>query len=446
VSKRGHVIVPTFIRELLSLIPPEYLLLLEQDAVSLIRLSSRSRGEIIRSKRLTTVLTRKEITDLFGEMRQAGEYYGQPLTVVANRQENCTYARRVNKSDSAGIYARVRLLQQDNSELQTQMFQKHEDKIFVAQAFDKDLITFLCEALEEAGVYAERVISLSTVLIRDALNARGSANSIAFYRLPRGNTVYLIQDVKGNVFFNNLESHKFSGGLEEMATSLRETFFGPGVDVEIDAIAETGEAGSSIKHRPLAAALRRATRSSRKLGNLAMKTNLSRLAVAARIAVNSARLLAMVLGAAFILSALSAGITGLAAMSDEDSIETYQEFYGAKLSLERTRDSLLSVESQVSASRRPTRELAPVVSAFFQRKFNPLALTRIYVSNVSAESTFVEISGSAENEDIIFKYIDVVSPYVSPYNLNMSSMQPDIRNMRGASDTTVTFKLRIVAD
>lgn len=438
--------LPVLVRDWLSLTPPDYFLFLSQDSVSLIRLARGNRLEVLHGKELSGPVVADKIADFCRDLRQSGFYYGQPLSVIVSRPELFTYAKRMNRAKSAEIFERVRLLSQEGFDLQTHLFQARLDRIFVAQAFDKNLIASLRKALHDTGIYAEQIVGLSTVMIRAAMGRGVSENSIEIHLWPRILTTYLIQDDRGNIVFNTLDSEPSPGELDATASSLREVFFEPEARVETKIYSPVDDKVAGSRQLPLVSILKRGIQSARKIGSLALRTELSRPAVALRIAINSARLLVLVLGAAFVISALTAGITGIAALSDDDLIEDYQEHYQAKLELERTRDSLLMIEQQVFSERRPTRDLAPIVSAFCQRRFNSLALTRVYIGNVSAESTFVEIGGSAENEDVIFRYVEAVSPFVAPYSLNMSSMQPEIRSLRGAADTTITFKLRMIAD
>lgn len=432
-----------FLRDLFRLVPAEYCLFIEPNSVSFLRLSFR-KVEILLQRNISGSHGNNQFQLIFQSLRDSGVYYGQPTVAILDTEQGYSYYKRFGTAGAAQFYETVRMIQSDTLELRTGVLKGKSGRIFAAQAAEKGVISELTAASDEAAVNVTHLVTLSSACVAGALDRQAGKNYISVYHLPTGNVTYLAEDKRGSILFGTVPLADKPQTVSEITSELRTSLMEPAEEVNVTVPVDSGDATSGSGESPPATCMHNLLKKVGKLKGLDFRPAPPRMAVILKTTLNSARLLILVLGSVLMLMLLSAGVTGLMSAGEGESIDTYQTYYNSKLSLENERDAAMAAERALLSGRIESRNVSAVLSAFCQKSYPSVYLTRIYLTDPSSDSTQVEITGTARDERAVFQYHDAVSQYVRPHSLSLSSIKPDIRNLRGAVDTTLNFKLTMV--
>jgi hypothetical protein len=166
-------------------------------------------------------------------------------------------------------------------------------------------------------------------------------------------------------------------------------------------------------------------------------------AKAGSMALNSLRLLLHVLGSSLVLALAVFITTSIISSGNSEITDEYQSLYSEQIQLDRSIDSMQAAIADLHDEAGPVLPAADIVAAFCQIRYNDAFLTKLDISP-GETMPVIEACGMARTERAVFRYSRKLDEFLSPFEVRMNSVSPQIDRSQRPPDTIVTFRMSLV--
>lgn len=433
------------IGDLVSLRGVRYLLVVSDDILELLRVEGRVRASVIGSAAIQGT-SPEDWKAALTAITNSSAYWGQPIEVLLNTKRSFAYIRRLDSVNSGQIRELVEPLQTEDVLLHYQVKRLGKTQYLLAGGTDRQLYDGLYQALAKSFPLLLGVKLLALYLAEKSLTQTMADKSIIRFFDIGSSKVSLVSDPNGHVIYTlhcNVHGEDAAGGFVNW---VKDSF--PGTGESVDVVSYTAKSklirhsegqatnvASILGTRPgeppawKAAAGLAPVRPSAKVGSIAL---------------NSLRLLLHVLGSLLMLALAVLAITSVISSGKREVTDEYQRLYSEQIQVNRSIDSVRAAISYVQNAAGPHLPAADLVAAFCQIRYDDVYLTRLDIAPGEA-APIVEASGIARTEQAAFRYGRKLNEFLSPFEVRMNSVSPQIDRSQRPPDTVVTFRMSMVA-
>lgn len=427
-------------KDILSPRPVTYLVIIRSKHILFARNSGNSSKVLLQTEDESLGL--KELCPEFFKLLQSHEsYYGQPITILIDSSRAFTYIREYSEFQPAILKEKLQELRSDRTVLNFATKQMHGSTIVIIQGIDKEFLELLSKETELRGL---PVVSVTTLAGYLAMNSKvvGQQNlQLHLMWWAPGQYTYLGMTSEHSIFSGAGEVST-DASAEHILGQIKHTFFGDSEPVTVVSYYVTTAAQK--RGLSIASVFKRGHVFSGASKPLARTISPSRTARIFCTALNSIKLLLVVLSALTAVAAATAIKVGSTSQADPEIVARYQDLYTRKSELQYELDSLRNVESSSPRKALGVTNAAALFSLFCQDDYPGLSLNSISLKRSNGDSVIVEASGIARGESVIFRYSKDLNALSSPVPVAISSFRPEVINVNGTVDTVLNFRLGMV--
>ncbi len=394
----------------------EYFLFVNNNSFEFIKIIGKKSSVVLQKTEYKTFSF-----DIFSDyliiLQQKQLLFGQPVNIILNLSSSYTYIKDMQGSNLSEIQNSMKLFTDKEYDVKFSILTSKKTKLFVYQAIKKEIIDSVLKSIENNHVNCLQISTLQLALLSQVKLSKDK-NAIHSFTLFNKN-YHMVQKDNNNIFVIDSQSD---------------------LDMILDSIF------SGIKFNKYSvndSALILSKLNKNFIKKLSYTTANSQKSQYLHAAQNSLKLLCRVAFLIFVLLLVTTGVSSLLS-SESEIISEYQLKYSKKQAIIQQIDSLQLVISEYTKDKPKTIKTASILSAFCQKSYNNLYLTKISINNKLDDSLLVEAKGSAKNEDLIFRYQKESIKHISPFKLSLNTIKPEITHNRGLVDTNITFIFRTV--
>lgn len=430
-----------FIRESLSLSSPEYFCLLDKTEAIFLKVKTKKKVEVILQVSGDSSSLRF-LEDFFKRLSFLNEYYGQPLTILINNSAAYSYIRILKERKLNQIAEIAKGLQNEEIKFSQVVRNDAKSPVFISQGIRKTYLAQLETVCERLKIPILDITTLPAYVTLNSPAPQLESCGISFYQFAQGKLQYLIRDDSGNVIPGQVNISEQENSLSNVVSDLREQFLCEEKQVNIELYSIDNKlVQKDFKSFQLASLLRQSANWSRKNSKYLHKTKSNKIARGFQIAINSARLLLLVLISICSISIASALITMQLASVKDQNITKYQNLYSNTMRLQTELDSLNQTKERIVSNHPEKTHAADILSAFCQKRYNDLYLSQISLIKLQTDTVRIEAKGMSKTESRVFTYHKQLNDEMGIYKLSLNSLKPEIQNYRETQDTVFVFNL-----
>ncbi len=406
------------ILDIIDLRQIEYYLFINDCSFEFIKIIGRKSYSVLH-KRMFDKFSSVVYSEFLTELKQNKYLFGQPINIILNLSSTYTYIKQVKGSNLPEIQNSIKLLSDKKYDVKFSIQIIEKTKLFIYQAVKKEIINSLLKAIDEHNINCLQIITLQIALLSQTKFStdKNSVHSYSFFN----NNYHLIRDENGIVILHSLQT-------------------------DIKALINSIFSGKDCKKRTYSDSPMILSKLHKKIiKKLSYLPKTAQQTLYLYTAQNSFKLLSRVALFIFLLLIITTVISSLLS-SESEIISKYQQKYVEKQMIQKNINSLQATITKSKQDMPQIIQTASILSAFCQKSYNNLYLTKISINNRLDDSAIVEIKGFAKNEDLIFKYQKACKQYTQPFIFSLNSIKPEIKNNRGLVDTSISFTLSTKID
>jgi hypothetical protein len=425
-------------RDLVTLSPVSYFVLVQTGQIQLIRASGRTQFDVLLDHKIAGH-ERDELTNFFSKMKSSPYYCGQPIGILLDNLQCFSFAKRYNGIQATTVRRILATLQREYAELRYILLKSNTETMFLAEGLDKEYLASLIRNVQVHGLRTAFITTLASYVTVTSRMMHGRTPSLSVIQLGHAPSSYLACDSEGNVVYGrtNAEETDVASQIE----GFRRGVFG--VDLPLKQILYTYSKSNQdygITRRNAAALFRRGLSLDGQSKKLVIKPAGYRTATIMNTVANSLKLLLIVLSSAAILSGLVAGVTTALSGRPGATVSEYQLGYSRRLLLQQRLDSLQLAASHMASGRINAVSSAAAISLFCQEVPSGLFLNTLAIRYPGTDSMALEASGNARRESLVFRYNRILNDMARQHVVTLTSLRPEIVNSHGVPDTLLNFK------
>ena len=428
--------------ELLSVRPPEYFILVFDDAIEFVRVSGRGGMDSLYRE----TITREDSQDwetFCHNLSKHPAYFGQPVRVLIGNRRAWTYFKRLEGTSPAKLLEKLQAVPTSHMELNQKTALIQKQRVFVLQAIEKDYLRSIELAARNCGIQVLDVATLAAQLLTGCPSPSPGRAASSVFRFNGSQSWYSVSANNGGILVDRLPTALSDLAETEVFDHLEWTYqTKDAVRTVFNGVpkkTQTGLYQTSLLGRVLRSSLKR----QQLLRTIVYKTASSRPALGLRVGLNSTRLLAILLIMLTLLLGIVTGFTSVWSSKIEQPLEDFQHRYSTKLQLLSRLEQLKAEESRLRSAQGPPRQTAALASAFCQRAFGGLFLTELAVRYSTEDSVVVEAKGAAKRESTVFALRDHLAEQLQPLPVTVNSVRPRQRTSSQGTDSLFTFGLTV---
>ncbi len=433
-----------FFRDLSSLLPVSYVIMLDPSGAEFLRLTSKERPEIlVRHSCCTNDVA--QVRAFIAALAAGPCYFGQPVTVLIDNDRVFTYLKRLANLTPIQILNKLKFIQSEQFHFSYIVKQTSSGDLLICQAVAKDYLAAVDKAAAEHCVGVLGICTLAAFLAFHGQTPPLASMVVHKYQWFPSYVTDIIFDDKDNIVFGSGISNNGRCASEPLSGRMARLYRSCDCDIETKQYEFRGKGRCDVpRGSDLGRLFKKGLRGIMRMNGLCIRTHSFRSMRVVAVAGNSARLLVLIAAMIAVLALAVAGAAAILAEGGDEAAARYQERYATKLVLTQKLDSLHRIEvTLLDKVPRPTNAAA-IISAFCQKCPQGLFLTRLTMTTSDSDSTLVVVAGTAESESIIFDYHRAINELVLPNHLDINSIRPVSGTALTAGKTSLNFTMSMI--